>query len=115
MFDVAPTEMLVIGLVALIAIGPKQLPAAMRLIGQCYGKVREFAGHFRLGIEELMDHAEREERTKAFREAEAARLRSEALLAEQQATRAAEENRVTVPDVMAGAGHQAVPVRPTSD
>jgi sec-independent protein translocase protein TatB len=85
MFDVAPSEMLIIGLVALIAIGPKQLPGAMRQAGRWIGKMREIVGHFRAGIDEMIEQAEREESGSAFRAAKEAQIRAEALLAERQA------------------------------
>lgn len=77
MFDVAPAELLLVGLVALIVIGPKELPALMRQVGYWVGKMRKIIGDFRGGIDEMMRQAELEERDKAFREAVAARERSE--------------------------------------
>lgn len=89
MFDVAPAELLLVGLVALIVIGPKELPALMRQVGYWVGKMRKIIGDFRGGIDEMMRQAELEERDKAFREAVAARERSESMREEQKAAQAA--------------------------
>ena len=58
MFDVAPTEMLVVAVVALLAIGPKDLPKAMRFVGKWVGKARGMARHFRSGIDTMMRESE---------------------------------------------------------
>ena len=46
MFDLSWTELLVLGVVALIAIGPKELPGALRALGHWMGKVRRMASEF---------------------------------------------------------------------
>ena len=43
MFDIGWSELVVIGVVALIAIGPKELPAVLRTVGQYMGKIRRMA------------------------------------------------------------------------
>jgi sec-independent protein translocase protein TatB len=43
MFDVAPTEFLLVAVVALIVIGPKDLPRVMRAVGQWVAKARDVA------------------------------------------------------------------------
>ena len=58
MFDIGWSELLVIGIVALIAIGPKELPAALRLFGQWMGKVRRMASEFQGQFQEAMREAE---------------------------------------------------------
>ena len=58
MFDVAPSEFLLIGLIALVVIGPKDLPQAMRVVGQWVGKARGMARHFRSGFDTMMREAE---------------------------------------------------------
>jgi sec-independent protein translocase protein TatB len=67
MFDVAPTELLIVAVVALIAIGPKDLPKAMRFVGQWVGKARGMARHFRSGLDTMMREAELEEMEKQWR------------------------------------------------
>ena len=44
MFDIGWGELLLIGIVALIVIGPKELPGALRTLGQWMGKLRRMAG-----------------------------------------------------------------------
>ncbi len=61
MFDIAPSEFLLLGIVALIFIGPKDLPRAMRVVGQFVGKARGMARQFRSGFDSMMREAELEE------------------------------------------------------
>lgn len=61
MFDIAPTELLLVAVVALVVIGPKDLPRAMRFVGQWIAKARGVARHFRSGLDEMVRQAELEE------------------------------------------------------
>jgi sec-independent protein translocase protein TatB len=61
MFDVAPTEFILFAVVALIVIGPKDLPKAMRVVGRFVGKARGMARHFRSGFDAMIREAELEE------------------------------------------------------
>jgi sec-independent protein translocase protein TatB len=58
MFDISWTEFLLIGVVALIVIGPKELPAVMRTIGQWTRKIRNMAADFQRQFEQEMREAE---------------------------------------------------------
>jgi sec-independent protein translocase protein TatB len=58
MFDIAWGELLLIGIVALIAIGPKELPGALRTLGQWMGKLRRMASEFQNQFHEAMREAE---------------------------------------------------------
>ena len=58
MFDIGWSELLLIGIVALIAIGPKELPGALRTLGQWMGKVRRMASEFQSQFNEAMREAE---------------------------------------------------------
>jgi sec-independent protein translocase protein TatB len=58
MFDIGWGELVVIGVVALIAIGPKELPAVLRATGQWMGKVRRMANEFQDQFKEAMREAE---------------------------------------------------------
>jgi sec-independent protein translocase protein TatB len=58
MFDIGWSELLLIGIVALIAIGPKELPGALRTLGQWMGKVRRMASEFQNQFHEAMREAE---------------------------------------------------------
>ena len=68
MFDIGYTELLVIAIVALVVIGPKDLPRVMRTVGQWVGRARGMARHFRSGIDTMMREAELEEMEKTWRE-----------------------------------------------
>ncbi len=68
MFDVAPTELLLVVVVALVVIGPKDLPKAMRFVGKWMAKARGMARHFRSGLDTMMREAELEELEKQWRE-----------------------------------------------
>jgi len=58
MFDIGWGELVVIGIVALIAIGPKELPTVLRTLGQYMGKVRRMAAEFQGQFQEAMREAE---------------------------------------------------------
>jgi sec-independent protein translocase protein TatB len=58
MFDISWTEFLLIGVVALVVIGPKELPGVMRTMGQWTRKVRGMAGEFQNQFQEAMREAE---------------------------------------------------------
>jgi sec-independent protein translocase protein TatB len=58
MFDVGWSEFLLIGIVALIVIGPKELPGALRTLGQWMGKLRRMASEFQGQFQEAMREAE---------------------------------------------------------
>src|SRR3546814_4285544 len=68
MFDIAPTELLIVALVALVVIGPKDLPRVMRTVGHWVGKAKGMARHFRSGLDTMMREAELEEREKKWKE-----------------------------------------------
>ncbi|HEX2656451.1 MAG TPA: Sec-independent protein translocase protein TatB [Xanthobacteraceae bacterium] len=58
MFDVGWTKLVLIAIVALIVIGPKELPAVMRTAGQWLGKIRRMAAEFQGQFQEAMREAE---------------------------------------------------------
>jgi sec-independent protein translocase protein TatB len=58
MFDIAWSEMLLIGGVALVVIGPKDLPGALRTAGQAIGKIRRMAAEFQGQFNDAMREAE---------------------------------------------------------
>jgi sec-independent protein translocase protein TatB len=68
MFDVAPTEFLLVAVVALLVIGPQDLPKAMRFVGHWMGKARGMARHFRSGIDAMVRESELEEMEKKWQE-----------------------------------------------
>jgi sec-independent protein translocase protein TatB len=74
MFDVGFDEMLLVAIVAIVVIGPKDLPMALRAAGRWIAKVRRVSGHFRAGVENMIREAELEEMEKKWREQNAAIL-----------------------------------------
>ena len=58
MLDVAPTELLLVAVVALLVIGPKDLPRAMRFVGKWVGKARGVARQFRSGFDTMVRESE---------------------------------------------------------
>jgi sec-independent protein translocase protein TatB len=58
MFDIGWSELLVIGVVALIFIGPKELPTVLRTVGQWVTKIRRMASDFQSQFHEAMREAE---------------------------------------------------------
>jgi sec-independent protein translocase protein TatB len=66
MFDIGGGELLVIGIVALVVIGPKELPGLLRTAGNAMGKVRRMAAEFRGQFDEAMREAEIDQAKKAF-------------------------------------------------
>jgi sec-independent protein translocase protein TatB len=68
MFGVDSSELLIVAVLALLFIGPKELPKVMMQIGRWVGKVRGYARHFTAGIENVMREAELEEMEKKWRE-----------------------------------------------
>lgn len=68
MFDIGASEILLIVVVAIIVIGPKDMPRAMRIAGQWAGKIRRMSGHVRAGIDAMIHEAELEELEKEWQE-----------------------------------------------
>jgi sec-independent protein translocase protein TatB len=68
MFDIGWSEFLVIAVVALIAICPKELPGVLRMVGQWMGKARKMAAEFQGQFQEAMREAEMADLKKSFDE-----------------------------------------------
>ncbi|WP_338832128.1 Sec-independent protein translocase protein TatB [Bradyrhizobium sp. 27S5] len=68
MFDIGWSELVVIAVVALIAIGPKELPGVLRMVGQWMGKARKMASEFQGQFQEAMREAEMADIKKSFDE-----------------------------------------------
>lgn len=76
MLDIGWSELLLCGVVALVVIGPKDLPKAMRTLGYWVGRARGVARHFRSGFDAMVREAELEEMEKKWA-AENARIMAE--------------------------------------
>jgi len=68
LLDIAPSEFLLIAAVAIVAIGPKDMPRALRTAGRWMGKMRRVSNHLRSGLESMIREAELEEMEKKWRE-----------------------------------------------
>jgi sec-independent protein translocase protein TatB len=68
MFDIGWSELVLIAVVALIAIGPKELPGVLRMVGQWMGKARKMAAEFQGQFQEAMREAEMADLKKTFDE-----------------------------------------------
>ena len=68
MFDIGWSELALIAVVALIAIGPKELPSVLRTVGQWMGKARRMAADFQGQFQEAMREAEMADLKKSFDE-----------------------------------------------
>jgi len=67
MFDLGASELLLIMIVAVIVIGPKDMPLALRTAGRWIGKIRRLSGHFRSGLDAMIREAEMEEMEKKWK------------------------------------------------
>ncbi len=67
MFDIGAPEILMIIIVAIVVIGPKDMPAALRAAGRWIGKMRRMSAHFRTGLDSMIREAEMEEMEKKWK------------------------------------------------
>ena len=85
MFDIGVGELLVIVIVAVVVIGPKDLPLAMRTAGRWIGKMRRISAHFRSGIDTMVREAELEDMEKKWKAQNEEIMRRSAALTEAEA------------------------------
>jgi len=112
MFDIAPSELLLLAVVALVFIGPKDLPKVMRVVGRWVAKARGMASHFRSGIDEMMRQSELEELEKKWRE-ENARIMAEHPLA--APFDAFDMNPAAATPALAGPAGETAPLSPPAE
>ncbi len=98
MFDVAPTELMLVAVIALVVIGPKDLPRVMRVVGQWVARARGVARQFRSGFDEMIRESELREMEEKWR------AENERIMREHPAVPPpAAEDEVTPPAVSDGA------------
>lgn len=61
MFDIGWSELLVIAVVAIVVVGPKDLPRALRTVGQWAAKVRGIAREFQSSVDDMIRESELDE------------------------------------------------------
>jgi len=72
MFDIGADELLLTAVVAIVVIGPKDMPRALRTVGRWVAKMRRMSNAFRAGIENVIREAELEEMEAEWRKQNAA-------------------------------------------
>jgi sec-independent protein translocase protein TatB len=107
MFGVDTSELVILAVLALIFIGPKDLPQTLRTLGRWVGQIRGMARHFQSGIDAMIREAELEEMEKKWREENDRIMREYPALLEGQKDEAAR----TEP----GAEQPALPLEPPED
>jgi sec-independent protein translocase protein TatB len=90
MFDIGASELLLIVVVAVVVIGPKDLPLAMRTAGRWIAKVRRVSGYFRSGIETMIREAELEDMERKWREQNEAIMKEHPMAPDEPAPGSAE-------------------------
>ncbi len=76
MFDIAPSEFVLIAAVAILCIGPKDMPRALRTAGHWMGKMRRVSNQLRAGMETMIREAELQEMEQKWREQNEAIMRA---------------------------------------
>lgn len=116
MFDIGASELLLIVVLAIVVIGPKDLPMALGTAGRWIGKIRRVSGHFRAGIETMIREAELEEMEKKWREQNEAIMKANPMSASAEAALVGQDPGTT-PAASAEAAappepEQATPAKP---
>jgi sec-independent protein translocase protein TatB len=109
MFGIDSSEFLVVALVALLVIGPKDLPRVMREIGKFVAKGRSMTRHVRSGFDAMMREAELEEMQRIWAAQNEAIMKATALPDPALAAALASETAAVDEDWMAPAPHTAMP------
>ncbi len=76
MFDIGWMELLLIGIVALIVVGPKELPVLFRTAGRYMGKARAMARDFQRSMEQAADESGLNEAARGLKSVEKFNVRS---------------------------------------
>ncbi|PKP64825.1 MAG: twin-arginine translocase subunit TatB [Alphaproteobacteria bacterium HGW-Alphaproteobacteria-7] len=97
MFDIGAAELLVIIIVAVVVIGPKDLPLAMRVAGRWIGKLRRVSAHFRSGIDTMVREAELEDMEKKWKAQNEEIMRRSAALTEAEVAASSDAELMTGP------------------
>lgn len=113
MFDIGASELLLTVIVAIVVIGPKDMPLALRTAGRWIGKIRRVSGHFRAGIENMIREAELEEMERKWREQNEAIMKASGTLPDASAEAGAGMTAIPLPAPDA-AGEAETPAQPAT-
>ena len=106
MFDIGADELLLTAVVAIVVIGPKDMPRALRTVGRWVAKMRRMSNAFRSGIENVIREAELEEMEAEWRKQNAAIMAAHPPSAAEAdalaAAAAAQGNAAALPPPVAG-------------
>src|SRR5437867_4285190 len=106
MFDITSSKLLILGIVALLVIGPKDLPALLRTIGKYMGIIKRHAADFRAQFEEAIRESELDQIKKDV-EKVGTETQSSMLDAEQAVNKELADARLDVDAVMDGGAKPA--------
>jgi len=121
MFDIGWSELVIVGIVALIAIGPKELPGVLRSMGHWMGKMRRMASEFQDQFREAMREAEISDLKKQFDDAQASASNvttgfdNPLETARREMEKAIEDRPLTAPDAPAAAMPETPPSAAAED
>jgi len=101
--EVGATELLVIAAIALIVVGPKDLPVMLRKLGQFLGRMRAMANEFRASFDEMARQSELDELRREVEAMRSGRFYDPAALADVEADQ-------VFADIHAGLTGQPTPV-----
>jgi sec-independent protein translocase protein TatB len=87
MFDITSSKLMILAIIALLVVGPKDLPVLLRTVGKYLGVIRRHANEFRAQLEEALREAEFEDIKKDFE-----KVGEEVEATMQEGTRAIESN-----------------------
>lgn len=114
MFDIASSELLLVAVVALVVIGPKDLPRVMRVVGHWVGKARGMARHFRAGMDEMIRQSELDELNRKWTEQNERIMREHPMTDEYRDDRVDDGPAMTPKPVLMGGAPQADPPAPAA-
>lgn len=108
MFDVAPSELLFVALIALVVIGPKDLPRVMRTVGRWVGRIRDVARQFRSGFDEMVRESELREMEERWRAENERIMREHPAIPDASEPKAIEAPAVPYPTAKSDASDPAI-------
>lgn len=113
MFNIGAEELLLIVVVAILVIGPKDMPLALRTVGKWIGKARRVSSHFRSGLDSMIREAEMEEMEAKWKASNEAIMKDHPDAAAETRTTAAPTN--LLPDSNADEGAPMQPLAANPD